>query len=354
MKKELTLFSLLIVMISASACAANVSATVGMQQSEATQHIPTVETAAPSPEPEYEIGNPVTIEGKNVVSYLVRDEICVKNAELKDACAYDINTEERYVPVMNWAMENGIGILYDEEQDHYYFTRAAGSWTYPAEYDVPVILYYDVQPDEYGAGETTIKVTDFENQMEYLRQNGFTPIWFEDLEHIDEIEKPVILTFDGGYSGDYNNIYPILSRYNFKGTFFVSPDQIGESSEYLTEEQLEELSRSELVQIQSNTMSHSQLDMVDQDQQDYELNQSKLEITRRTNQIPYVLAYPHGTSTSFVDSQIENGLYRFGLKETGMRAFNTSDDCYTVWRFYPTRSTTLEQYAELVDSAFDD
>lgn len=354
MKNKIALSALTLALVFCSACGAKkIEKSINTPEPTETIHIPVIETAAPTPEPVYEYGSTVTVEGKDIVSYLVNGELCVKNSELEEICVYEINTEEKYVPIATWAIENGIGSLYDEEHDHYYFSRAAGNWTYPEGYDVPVLMYHEVQPDEYGANQDTVKLSEFEKQMEYLMENGFTPIWFEDLENIDQIEKPIILTFDDGYVGNYQYVLPVLQKYNFKATVFVIYYRIYNTSWYLTDEQIVELSQTGLVQIQSHTMTHPQLDTIGKAEQEYQLKQSKLELTRLTKQIPYVLAYPYGATTSYINDEILNGTYRFGVKMVGLRAFNTSDEPYTVWRFYPNRSMTIDEYAGIVESAFN-
>ena len=62
--------------------------------------------------------------------------------------------------------------------------------------------------------------------MNYLKNDGFTVISFEQIDQIAGIKKPVIITFDDGYENNYTYAYPILKKYNFTATIFVCTDFI--------------------------------------------------------------------------------------------------------------------------------
>ena len=52
-------------------------------------------------------------------------------------------------------------------------------------------------------------------------------IFFSDLTHLSDYQKPILLTFDDGYDGNYTNLFPLLQEYNMKATIFVVSDEIG-------------------------------------------------------------------------------------------------------------------------------
>jgi len=70
----------------------------------------------------------------------------------------------------------------------------------------------------------------FDWQMNYLK-NTYDLINFDYLERIlnKEVKKPkrpVIVTFDDGFTDNYTKAYPILKKYNVPATFFVSTGYI--------------------------------------------------------------------------------------------------------------------------------
>ncbi len=100
------------------------------------------------------------------------------------------------------------------------------SWTVK----VPILMYHyiSVPPENADVYRTDLSVIPdaFLEQMTYLAENGYNPIDFYDLSRAitdqQELpEKPVILTFDDGYLDNYENAYPILEQFGFKGTFFI-------------------------------------------------------------------------------------------------------------------------------------
>ncbi len=71
----------------------------------------------------------------------------------------------------------------------------------------------------------------FDQQMAFLSQNKYNVITLEQFieykhQNIEPPHKTVIITFDDGYRDNFINAFPILRKYNFKGTFFVVTDYI--------------------------------------------------------------------------------------------------------------------------------
>ncbi len=67
-------------------------------------------------------------------------------------------------------------------------------------------------------------VREFENQIEFLLEEGYTFISISELEKINlkPRKKYAILTFDDGYKEHYTYVFPILKKYGIKGTFYVT------------------------------------------------------------------------------------------------------------------------------------
>lgn len=112
---------------------------------------------------------------------------------------------------------------------------------------VPVLMYHAVGDDCWGEESLFVKPEELEKQLQYLSENGYETIFFEDLSHIEQYEKPVLLTFDDGYDDNAETLLPLLQKYGMKATIFLIAGDVGKPHK-LTRAQLAELVQSGLAQ----------------------------------------------------------------------------------------------------------
>lgn len=237
------------------------------------------------------------------------------------------------------------------DRDTLFLTPYAGEWEVPSGYAVPTLMYHAVSDDTWGTAELFVRPSEMERQLQYLTEHGYTTITFEDLYRIDEIEKPVLLTFDDGYDDNYEILFPLLKKYNCKATIFIitrSYEKGGDPSatHKMTKQQMKELSDSGLVSIQSHTRTHRRLGELSAAEQEEEFQRSRLQLLRCTGKLPFVLCYPEG-SYNRDTLALAPDFYRFGLKMTG-GLYRTSDDPFQINRYYISRNTTLSAFASYV------
>lgn len=220
-----------------------------------------------------------------------------------------------------------------------------------AKKEIPILVYHFI--DEYkGIGSKELYVTpeSFEEQVRYLRDQGYTLLTFEQWEDIHKVEKPIFITFDDGYKNNLNayEIYQKLQTPYFKptGTIFVISDFIGWANR-LSEEEMKMLSDSGLISIQSHTATHP--DLTKLEVLEDELADSKAKIQAITKKPVIALAYPYGNFNSKIVEETKK-YYKFGLtttptlyKETGLK-----DELYLLPRIYVKYSTTLDEFAGLL------
>ncbi len=344
-------------------------------------------TPIPTPEPELPQGDAVTVEGVSLQSgsIVYNDSLYVRFQEFAEALGAELSEEdgilsftwqdaavgckpgnpalyirgeavalrtpvktyrnECYVPVEPLCGLLHIGMFYDEEYAHLYCTVAAGDWQIPEGYKVPVFMYHGVTDYTWGSAELFVSPSVLEEQLKYLVENGYDPIWFEDLREVEKYDKPVILTFDDGYQDNYTDLFPLLQKYNVKATIFVITGWLG-GEKYLTPEQVTEMSQSGLVSIQSHTWSHKDMDTLPAEAQREQMSQSKLAILRLTGKEPAVLCYPRGLA-SHVTLELLPEYYNFGVKMNGS-VYYTGDDPRVVTRYYVTRGTSVESFANML------
>ncbi len=132
---------------------------------------------------------------------------------------------------------------------------------------VPIIMYHSLLKDSKFQNRFVISPELLESDLQYLKDHGYTAIHMTDL--IDYVkrrvplpEKPIILTFDDGYYNNYFYGYPLLQRYKTKAVISVVGKYTEEFSladsnhpnySHLTWDQLAEMQKSGLVEIQNHT-----------------------------------------------------------------------------------------------------
>ena len=82
---------------------------------------------------------------------------------------------------------------------------------------LPIIMYHEVKPDK--PGKDAIQPWEFEADLKWLADNGYTTIVMADLiayvrDGTPLPEKPIILSFDDGYYNNYVYVLPLLQQYS--------------------------------------------------------------------------------------------------------------------------------------------
>jgi len=134
---------------------------------------------------------------------------------------------------------------------------------------LPVVMYHGILPQTNRQGTYVISPTLFEQDLQCIRDAGYTTVLMADLlAYVDEgtplPEKPILLTFDDGYYNNYLYAYPLLQKYNMKAV--ISPivtwsafysdnpqESNGEIYSHITWEQMREMTASGLVEIQNHS-----------------------------------------------------------------------------------------------------
>ena len=318
---------------------------------EPTTQAPTTEPPTTEPPTTTEPAPVIEDSGKTVIyEGVALSTYYIDGDETLMALSADLGVDgEEYVPLLATAETLGYPMWEDTDSGILYITPSAKAFEIPEDVNVPVLMYHAVSDNMWGINELFVSPSDMEEQLSYLVDNGYDPIWFQDLAHVEEYDKPVILTFDDGYDDNYTELFPLLQKYGVKATVFVIGNAMGKSHK-MTEEQVKELSDSGLVTIQSHGYTHHDMDVMGAEELEYELGESWRVLTRVTGKIPSVLCYPTGKYNS-TTLEIAETYYNFALKMNG-GLYNTSvDDPYLVSRYYVSRYTDIYTFASYIGNA---
>lgn len=265
---------------------------------------------------------------------------------------YDIVYQDTlYLPVYAFAEEFGYPTWVDEEFGDIYITPSAKSFDVPQDVNVPVLMYHAVSDNYWGYSELFVSPSSVEKQLQYLLDNGYDPIWFEDLAYLEDYDKPVILTFDDGYDDNYTDLFPLLQKYNVKATIFIIGQDVNGDHHKMNQEQMKEIAASGLVSFQSHSYSHGDMGSMSEETLEYEIGEAQKVITRITGKVPHVLCYPEGKFSSRTIEVAQRLGLNFGLKMNG-GLYNTSiDDDFKISRYYIARSTDINTFSYYISSA---
>ena len=107
----------------------------------------------------------------------------------------------------------------------------------PNAVEVPILMYHDLveDADDPSISRDIMWVGQFRRQMELLLDHGFEPILFDQLiafckEGEELPSKPVIVTFDDGYSSFYELAFPILKELSIQATVFPIGVSVGKDT----------------------------------------------------------------------------------------------------------------------------
>lgn len=98
--------------------------------------------------------------------------------------------------------------------------------------NIPILMYHDIHAVSESGYAYGISKEQFRSQLECLRENGFNSISFNQLfRHLKNRAllpaRPVILSFDDGYTSFLDHAVPLMSDFGFHGTVFLVAGQLG-------------------------------------------------------------------------------------------------------------------------------
>jgi peptidoglycan/xylan/chitin deacetylase (PgdA/CDA1 family) len=226
-------------------------------------------------------------------------------------------------PSMNWVIAefNGITSLYPGQEviiPLHAFEKGGLSFKYYQ--TVPVISYHKFSEDK--ADVLTVKKSAFEEQMRFLKENGYRVITMDEFFDFLDFKRPIpkksiVITIDDDWYSTYEIAFPILKKYGYPATLFVYTDLIIPGGKTLSWDVLTEMSKSG-IDIQCHTKSHRNLDKRNGQEsfREYfeavkkELVESAEIFRKRLNKEVKYLAYPYGDTNHLIIALLTKLGYR--------------------------------------------
>jgi peptidoglycan/xylan/chitin deacetylase (PgdA/CDA1 family) len=225
----------------------------------------------------------------------------------------------------------------------------------------PILIYHAIRPyiptDTPAVRRYIATPETLEKELAYLKDGGFTSITFDDLDRSLTTgarlpPRPVILSFDDNWEGQYTYAFPLLKKYGFTATFYTWVVVVGRAH-HMSWDEVKALSDAGM-QIGCHTMTHPYLTKVSGDaEMRWQIVTAKQTIEQHIGKPVTSFAFPFGQYDERVVSFVKaagftsarstwpgvvhdatglfslTGLIRTesapGLEETLMRSMNAAD-----------------------------
>ncbi|MGX4688800.1 polysaccharide deacetylase family protein [Streptomyces sp. JNUCC 63] len=197
----------------------------------------------------------------------------------------------------------------------------------------------------------------FAEQMALLGDGGFTPLTTAQLVAAWRSSRPlprrpVLITFDDGYEGVHRHALPVLAKYGFVSTLFVSTGWIrgahdtgGGLDTMLDWDQVRALADAG-VEVGGHSHTHPQLDQLGDEALWWELLRCKEIVADELGTRPASFAYPYGYSSRRVRRAVREAGFTQSLA-VGNALARCRQGPYALRRVTVRRTTGIDEFARL-------
>jgi len=215
---------------------------------------------------------------------------------------------------------------------------------------IPVLLYHHLFTEESHNEKYAVSSLAFERHIRYLKEHGFKGICVEEfLTGTDGdvgSSKNIAITFDDGDYSNYSTAFPILKKYGFRATFFITTAWIGTDG-YMDMSQIRELYEAGMA-IGSHGVRHRFLSDLDDMELGNELALSKATLEDGLGCGIKAISLPGG----FGSERVLKAARREGYEAvyTSVPGLNSlKSNKWTLNRFVVTQSTSLERFTAMAN-----
>jgi peptidoglycan/xylan/chitin deacetylase (PgdA/CDA1 family) len=208
-------------------------------------------------------------------------------------------------------------------------------------HNVLILNYHSIdvgkQSEEYHVDPVySVKQQDFEQQLELIKKLKIPVVSLDEL--VKDVKAchrwhrhQVVVTFDDGFLTDYEVAFPLLKKYNFPATFFITLQNQRSPERWA---QWREMAAAGFT-LGSHTVSHPMLTEIPVAEMEMELAESKQVIEQETGTTVKYLAPPNGRFNSQVLAT-----------KVGVNRFNA--DLFQLKRWTIRRNTTLKEFERML------
>lgn len=239
---------------------------------------------------------------------------------------------------------------------------------------LPIVMYHGVLKDTSRQGKYVISPELLESDMNYLKENGYTAVFMQDV--IDYVqngkplpEKPIVLSFDDGYYNNYAYALPLAEQYSTKivvAPIVVYTEKFSEAKDenanygHITWNNMKEMVNSGFVEIQNHTYNlHASnkermgiKKLKGESESRYEklltedIQKAQDKIKEHIGMAPNTFVYPFGATSKSSESYIRKLGFQATLTcENRINTITADPEClYGLGRFLRTNETDSKTF----------
>ena len=216
-------------------------------------------------------------------------------------------------------MKKGLGFLYYHAYKKYSINLGNRCLIYHA-------FGSKLKHDTYGI---SISIANFKAHIDYLRDN----YQFKRVHDIADDKLYISISIDDGYKCTIDAI-DLLSKYNIPVSLFITVSTLGKD-QYLTENDVNEISKLSNVTIGSHGFTHRKLSTMTYNEQNIELQKSKDLLSEIIGKEITGLSFPHGSFNRDTMNILEKLKYEYAA--TSIKGVNTA----STGRYYLCRNEII-------------
>jgi peptidoglycan/xylan/chitin deacetylase (PgdA/CDA1 family) len=182
-----------------------------------------------------------------------------------------------------------------------------------------VLCYHQVHPSRRTL--FTVTTAQLDSQLSYLVRSGFRFITVRDLLTSSSLPKrPLLLSFDDGYSDNYQYLQPVLRRHGAKATIFLVTGHVGDCARWNDDQAplmgLQELRDldSDLIEFALHSHSHRAFDELSIAEVEDDLRSSLQFFTEHRLPVTPALAFPYGARPKRRMVELSHTLASLGIR----------------------------------------
>ncbi len=223
---------------------------------------------------------------------------------------------------------------------------------------IPVLMYHKIP---LAPIDSTHKIFvtkwNFEKHLSFFKKRSLSSITFQDYVEVRETlkpkhhipERPIIISFDDGYTDNFFNALPLMQTYGYKGILYLlgDPNLLQNKWDADTEKVQEPLMSLEQKRVMvkagweigAHSMTHASLPELSDEAITYEIVESKNRLEQDLGIKIYSFAYPYGNVNENVKSILKNAGIPLGIA-TDSGGMTIEEDLMQVFRIniFPNES----------------